>query len=83
MADEAHEQISVAAAPEQCWAIATDYERYPEWAKDVKHAAVLFADQLEVFGHHQEFRQAAPYNGMVVYEKNFDCHEVLLLFIKT
>jgi hypothetical protein len=44
MADEAHEQISVAAPPEQCWAIATDYERYPEWAKDVKHAAVLERD---------------------------------------
>jgi ribosome-associated toxin RatA of RatAB toxin-antitoxin module len=44
MADEAHEHISVAASPEHCFAIATDYERYPEWAKDVKHAAVLERD---------------------------------------
>ncbi|MEX0664568.1 MAG: SRPBCC family protein [Acidimicrobiia bacterium] len=44
MADEAHEQISVAAPPDRSWAVATDYERYPEWAKDVKYAAVLERD---------------------------------------
>jgi len=45
MADEAHDQISVAASPERCWAVATDYERYADWAKDVKHAAVLERDE--------------------------------------
>jgi hypothetical protein len=44
MADEAHEHISVAASPMRCWEIATDFERYPEWAKDVKHVAVLERD---------------------------------------
>ena len=57
MPDEAHERISVAAAPERCWAIATDYERYPEWAKDVKHVAVLERD-AEGRGSKVEYRVA-------------------------
>jgi len=57
MADEAHEQISVAAAPDRCWAVATDYERYPEWAKDVKHAAVLERDE-QGRGKRVEYRVA-------------------------
>jgi hypothetical protein len=44
MAEEAHERIAVAASPERCWDIATDYERYPDWAKDVKSVAVLERD---------------------------------------
>ncbi len=44
MAEEAHERISVAASPGRCWDIATDYERYPEWARDVKSVAVLERD---------------------------------------
>src|SRR6185295_11943887 len=36
MADEAHEHISVAASPSRLWEVATDYERYPTWARDVK-----------------------------------------------
>jgi hypothetical protein len=57
MPDEAHERISVAAPPERCWAIATDYERYPEWAKDVKHVAVLERDG-ENRGNKVEYRVA-------------------------
>lgn len=57
MADEAHEQISVAAPPDRCWAVATDYERYPEWAKDVKHAAVLERD-AQGRGKRVEYRVA-------------------------
>ncbi|MFO7589624.1 MAG: SRPBCC family protein [Acidimicrobiia bacterium] len=45
MADEAHEWISVAAPPQRCWDVATDYERYPGWARDVKHVAVLDRDE--------------------------------------
>ena len=45
MADEAHEQIRVGAPPDRIWAVATDYERYPGWAKDVKHALVLERDE--------------------------------------
>lgn len=57
MADEAHERISIAAPPALCWTVATDFERYPEWAKDVKHAAVLERD-AEGRGARVEFRVA-------------------------
>jgi hypothetical protein len=44
MADAAHEQIEVAAAPARCFARATDFESYPEWTSDVKRVAVLARD---------------------------------------
>ena len=36
MAETATETITIAAPPEQVWQIATDLERYPQWARDVK-----------------------------------------------
>jgi Polyketide cyclase / dehydrase and lipid transport len=44
MADEAHEHITVGVAPERVYAVAVDFERYPDWARDVKHVAVLERD---------------------------------------
>jgi hypothetical protein len=44
MADEAHEHITVGATPERVYAVAVDFERYPDWARDVKHVAVLERD---------------------------------------
>ena len=44
MADTATLTISIAAPLEKCWEIATDFERYPEWATDVKSAVVLQRD---------------------------------------
>jgi ribosome-associated toxin RatA of RatAB toxin-antitoxin module len=44
MADEAHEQIHVAADPFDCFDLATDFESYPTWAKDVKVATILARD---------------------------------------
>lgn len=44
MADTASLTISIAAPLELCWAVATDFERYPEWAKDVKSAVVRTRD---------------------------------------
>ena len=44
MADTASLTISIAAPLETCWQIATDFERYPEWATDVKSAVVLQRD---------------------------------------
>jgi ribosome-associated toxin RatA of RatAB toxin-antitoxin module len=44
MADEAHEQIHVAADPFDCFDLATDFESYPAWAKDVKEAKILARD---------------------------------------
>ena len=40
MTETATETITIAAPPEQVWAIAADVERYPDWAKDVKDVVV-------------------------------------------
>lgn len=44
MADTASLTISIAAPLERCWTIATDFEKYPEWATDVKSAVVRQRD---------------------------------------
>ena len=44
MADEARESIHVEAPPEQCYAVAIDFDRYPDWATDVKGIEVLDRD---------------------------------------
>ena len=46
MADEARESIHIQASPEQCYAVAIDFDRYPEWATDVKYVEVLERDEL-------------------------------------
>src|SRR5438093_6070059 len=45
MADEAREEVWIAAAPEGGFAVALDFERYPEWATDVKRIEVLDRDE--------------------------------------
>jgi uncharacterized protein YndB with AHSA1/START domain len=45
MAETATETITIAAAPEVVWAIATDLERYPRWAHDVKDVVVTARDR--------------------------------------
>jgi hypothetical protein len=44
MADEARETIHAAATPEHCYGVAIDFDRYPEWATDVKQVEVLDRD---------------------------------------
>lgn len=44
MADEARESIHIDDTPEQCYAVAIAFERYPEWATDVKDVEVLERD---------------------------------------
>jgi uncharacterized protein YndB with AHSA1/START domain len=44
MAETASQTTTIAATPERVWAIATDFERYPEWAKDVKDVIVRGRD---------------------------------------
>lgn len=58
MAEEAHERIHVDGSPERCYEIATDYESYPTWAKDVKQAKVLERDDQDR-GKKVEYRAAA------------------------
>jgi ribosome-associated toxin RatA of RatAB toxin-antitoxin module len=42
--DQATDTEHVAASPARCYEIAVDFERYPEWARDVKEANVLERD---------------------------------------
>ena len=44
MADEARESIHVEATPERCYGVAIDFDRYPEWATDVKQVEILDRD---------------------------------------
>lgn len=44
MVDQTTEQTTVMASPDQCYAAAIDFERYPEWATDIKMARVLSRD---------------------------------------
>jgi uncharacterized protein YndB with AHSA1/START domain len=44
MADQASEHTTIAASPELCWEVATDFEAYPAWAKDIKEAEVVHRD---------------------------------------
>jgi uncharacterized membrane protein len=44
MADTATQTITIDAPTSVCYNIAADFERYPEWAKDVKQATVLSRD---------------------------------------
>ena len=42
--DQATECLSIGASPEECFSVVTDFERYPEWARDVKDATVVERD---------------------------------------
>ncbi len=44
MAETATERITIAASHDQVWKIATDLERYPEWAHDVKDVVITSRD---------------------------------------
>jgi ribosome-associated toxin RatA of RatAB toxin-antitoxin module len=44
MAEQATERTTIAAPPDQVYAIALDIERYPEWAEDIKEAEVVERD---------------------------------------
>ena len=44
MTEEATERTSIAAPPDRCFAIAVDFEHYPEWAADIKSVEILERD---------------------------------------
>lgn len=45
MIEETTEHVTVSAVPEACFDVVVDFERYPEWALDVKRAEVLERDE--------------------------------------
>ncbi len=58
MADRASERIHIDAPPLRCYEVATDYERYPGWIRDIKSAEITGRD-AEGRGTQVEFRAAA------------------------
>lgn len=44
MVDQRTERATITAPPDRCFAAALDFERYPEWASDIKMARVLSRD---------------------------------------
>jgi ribosome-associated toxin RatA of RatAB toxin-antitoxin module len=45
MAESATQTILIDATPEHCYEVAIAFDRYPEWAKDVKEASVRSRDE--------------------------------------
>jgi hypothetical protein len=58
VAEQAKEHTSIEAPVEQCFETLTDFERYPEWAGDLKEAKVVERD-TEGRATIVEFRAAA------------------------
>jgi uncharacterized membrane protein len=56
--DEATERTTIQAPPEHCFAVALDFDRYPEWAADIKSVEVLERDE-QGRGTKVRFRAAA------------------------
>lgn len=73
MAEQTTERTHVDAPPERCWEVATDFERYPEWAKDVKDVKVVERD-AEARGTQVDYRAAAM-GRSVTYTLEYDYSE--------
>lgn len=58
MTEQATQRVTIDAAPQRCYAVALDFEGYPEWASDVKTATVLTRDD-DGRGSEVEYRAAA------------------------
>jgi ribosome-associated toxin RatA of RatAB toxin-antitoxin module len=58
LADQATQVIVIDAPPQACFDVATDFERYPDWAGDVKEVTVIERDP-EGRGVLVQFRTAA------------------------
>ena len=70
MTEQTTERIHIDAPPERCYEIAVDYERYPEWAKDIKDVKVVARDD-EGRGTQVEYRAAAM-GRSVTYTLDYD-----------
>ena len=44
LVDQATQRTTIMASPLQCFDVATDFEKYPLWARDIKEARVLARD---------------------------------------
>ena len=44
MSDHAAERTEIDASPEECFAVATDFASYTDWASDIKEVAIVAVD---------------------------------------
>jgi uncharacterized membrane protein len=58
MADQATQVMVIDAPPRRCFDVALDFERYPEWAADIKSVKILETDDHDR-GLRVRFRAAA------------------------
>jgi len=58
MVDSGSDTVFIAATAERCFDVASNFEQYPEWAKDVKEATVLTRD-AQGRPHTVEYRASA------------------------
>lgn len=58
MADVARQEAVIAAPVDELWAVLVDFERYPSWARDLKHVEILERD-AEGRGIEVRYRAAA------------------------
>ena len=73
MAEQASERLIMRATPTQCFEVVTDFERYPEWAGDLKEAIVVERDEsgrgtkvryrAAAFGRSTSYTLAYDYSG--------------------
>ncbi|HZT65268.1 MAG TPA: SRPBCC family protein [Acidimicrobiales bacterium] len=44
MAEHTTQRLTIRATPEQCFEVVTDFERYPDWASDIKDVQIVERD---------------------------------------
>jgi uncharacterized membrane protein len=44
MSDVARQEATISASADDLWSVLVDFERYPSWARDLKHVEVLERD---------------------------------------
>jgi ribosome-associated toxin RatA of RatAB toxin-antitoxin module len=72
VADQATERITVSAGPEQCYAVAGDIERYPDWVAEIKEVTAderddegrpsLVSFRVAAFGRSTSYTLAYDYS---------------------
>src|SRR3954453_10325019 len=70
MAEQASERLIMRATPEKCYEVVADFERYPQWAADIKAVTVEGRDDQ---GRPQEVAfRAAAFGRSTSYTLRFD-----------
>lgn len=70
MTEKTTERMRVAAPPERCYAVITDFEAYPEWVADVKQVEIL---DTEPGGRASRVRfRAAAFGRSTTYTLDYD-----------